>query len=177
MKQKLVSVSAVFALALAFGAEATADTAEAELRSTTDDEVGKVTLAEEDGKVRVSIEAMALPAGFHGFHIHTVGDCSASDFTSAGGHFNPTGVDHGDHAGDLPNLLVMNDGTASMTLDTDRFAVADLFDEDGSAIIIHADPDNHANIPVRYIAPPADDATLATGDAGSRLACGVIEKE
>lgn len=176
MKQKLVSVSAVFALALAFGAEATADTAEAGLHNIADEEVGKVTLTDKDGEVEVNIEALALPAGFHGFHIHTVGDCSASDFTSAGGHFNPAGEEHGDHAGDLPNLLVMADGTASMMLETDRFAVADLFDEDGSAIIIHAAPDNHANIPERY-APPPDDATLATGDAGSRLACGVIEKK
>lgn len=176
MKQKLASVSAVFALVLAFSAEATADMAEAELRSTTDDVVGTVALVDRDGKVEVSIDALALPAGFHGFHIHTVGDCSAADFTSAGGHFNPAGETHGDHAGDLPNLLVMDDGTASMTLDTDRFEVADLFDEDGSAIIIHAAPDNHANIPERYAESP-DDATLATGDAGSRLACGVIDKK
>ena len=176
MRHKLASASAAFALTLAIGAQANADTADAELHDTNDKAVGSVTLSEDNGKVTVSIEAQALPAGFHGFHIHAVGDCSASDFTSASGHFNPSGVDHGDHAGDLPNLLVMEDGTAAMTFDTDRFAVADLFDEDGSAIIIHAAPDNYANIPARYHEPPPDEATLATGDAGSRLACGVIEQ-
>lgn len=176
MKHKLASASAVFALTLAIGAQANADTANADLHDTNNEAVGSVTLSDNEGKVTVSIEAQTLPAGFHGFHIHAVGDCSASDFTSASGHFNPSGDDHGDHAGDLPNLLVMEDGTAAMTFDTDRFAVADLFDNDGSAIIIHAAPDNYANIPARYHEPPPDDATLATGDAGSRIACGVIEQ-
>ena len=176
MRHTLASASAVFALTLAIGAQANADTANADLHDTNNQAVGSVTLSDNKGKVTVSIEAQTLPAGFHGFHIHAVGDCSASDFTSASGHFNPSGVDHGDHAGDLPNLLVMEDGTAAMTFDTDRFAVADLFDNDGSAIIIHAAPDNYANIPERYQEPPPDDATLATGDAGSRLACGVIEQ-
>lgn len=176
MKHKLASASAVFALTLAIGAQANADTANADLHDTNNEAVGSVTLSDNEGKVTVSIEAQTLPAGFHGFHIHAVGDCSASDFTSASGHFNPSGDDHGDHAGDLPNLLVMEDGTAAMTFDTDRFAVADLFDNDGSAIIVHAAPDNYANIPARYHEPPPDDATLATGDAGSRIACGVIEQ-
>lgn len=174
-KNKLVSIAAIFAMGLSFGTEATAKTAKAELRDRSNDKVGEVTLTDRKDKVEVSIKANSLPSGFHGFHIHAVGDCSASDFTSAGGHFNPGGKQHGHHAGDLPNLLVMADGTGSMTLKTDRFEVADLFDEDGSAVIIHARADNHANIPERY-QPPVDEATLATGDAGARLACGVIKQ-
>jgi len=176
MNYKLASASAVAALTLAMGGQANAESADAQLQDTNEAMVGSVTLTDNEESVTVSIGAQMLPAGFHGFHIHAVGDCSASDFTSAGGHFNPSGDNHGDHAGDLPNLLVMADGTASMRFDTDRLAVDDLFDEDGSAVIIHAAPDNYANIPERYQEPPPDDATLATGDAGSRLACGVIER-
>ncbi|MBI2460207.1 MAG: superoxide dismutase family protein [Candidatus Rokubacteria bacterium] len=123
--------------------------------------------------VRVAVEASNLPPWFHGFHIHAVGKCEPP-FTSAGGHFNPAGRPHPVHAGDLPNLLVNDGGKAAMAVKTARFAVNDLFDADGSAVIIHADPDNHANSPKRYGTP--DDATLATGDAGGRIGCGVISR-
>ena len=72
--------------------------------------------------------------------------------------------------------MVNADGKAKAKFKTDRFRVADLFDADGSAVIIHANPDNYANIPTRYVATP-DTATLATGDAGARIACGVVENE
>jgi Cu-Zn family superoxide dismutase len=80
----------------------------------------------------------------------------------------------------MPVLLVNADGTGEARFKTDRYDVADLFDADGSALIIHANPDNYANIPARYLAPPAtitavDAATLGTGDAGGRIACGVVE--
>ena len=114
-----------------------------------------------------------LPAGFHGFHIHTVGDCSADDFTSAGGHFNPANASHPGHVGDLPVLLVNEDGSGTLATVTDRFSVRDLRDDDGSAVIVHELPDNYANIPDRYAAEP-DAETLSTGDAGSRLACGEV---
>ena len=94
---------------------------------------------------------------------------------------------HPDHAADQPVLLVNADGTGSGTFSTDRYAVADIV---GAAVIVHANPDNYANIPDRYVAPgpsaspvasaepvmvPGPDAaTLATGDAGPRIACGVI---
>jgi Cu-Zn family superoxide dismutase len=81
----------------------------------------------------------------------------------------------------MPVLLVMNDGTATLRFETDRFDVADLFDENGSAIIVHALADNFANIPTRYHSHTEDtfgpdSATLATGDSGGRIACGVIEQ-
>jgi Cu-Zn family superoxide dismutase len=103
----------------------------------------------------------------------------APAFTSAGGHFNPRSVGHGQHAGDFPPLLVTSDGTAHATFRTDRFALADLFDSDGSALIVHANADNLANIPTRYHSHTEDklgpdSATLATGDAGDRTACGVV---
>ena len=113
-----------------------------------------------------------LPAGFHGFHIHTTGRCDAPLFTTAGGHFNATGATHGSHAGDLPSLLVTGDGEAFLATATDRFSIADLRDADGSAVMVHSGPDNFANIPARYGGP--DQETLNTGDSGSRLACGVV---
>jgi Cu-Zn family superoxide dismutase len=115
-----------------------------------------------------------LPAGFHGFHIHTTGTCTPPDFTSAGGHFNPTGAMHPDHAGDMSTLLVNADGTGTVALDTDRFSVSDLRDADGSAVMVHALPDNYANIPTRYSPQPPDATTTSTGDAGGRIACGVV---
>ena len=73
----------------------------------------------------------------------------------------------------MPVLLVNEDGTSRGTFQTDRFSLEDLKDADGSAVIVHAKPDNYANIPERY-APEPDADTLATGDAGSRAACGVV---
>lgn len=150
--------------------------ADAKLYNTAGNQVGKVRLTQEgNGSVSVQAQVHDLPPGFHGFHVHAVGECVAP-FTSAGGHFNLTTHTHKDHSGDFPVLLVNADGTAQARFNTDRFAVADLFDADGSAIIIHASPDNYANIPTRYVAEP-DATTLATGDAGARIACGVVEKQ
>jgi Cu-Zn family superoxide dismutase len=154
------------------------DGAGAKLRDAAGDPVGVVHLNEKDGGVLVRAVVHGLPAGFHGFHVHAVGQCTPP-FTSAGGHFNPTSTTHGDHAGDMPSLLVNADGTGELRFMTDRFTVADLFDADGSAIIVHAGRDNFANIPTRYHSHTEDvfgpdSATLATGDAGGRLACGVV---
>ena len=136
--------------------------------------VGTAKLTDVSNGVMVSISASGLTAGFHGFHVHAVGDCTGPSFTSAGGHYNPNAVGHRHHAGDMPVLLVNEDGTAKATFVTDRFTLAELDDENGSALIIHAAPDNYANIPARYNATAPDAATLATGDAGARVACGVI---
>jgi Cu-Zn family superoxide dismutase len=153
--------------------------AKAMLRDVSGTVLGVVHLsAEADGKILVRVSASGLAAGFHGFHIHTVGICDATGgFVSAGGHFNPDGATHPTHAGDQPVLLVNADGTAVARFETDRYTVDQLFDADGSAFIVHAAADNYANIPTRYSAagvPGPDATTLATGDAGGRSACGVI---
>jgi superoxide dismutase, Cu-Zn family len=135
--------------------------------------VARVTLIQRRGKVIVGVRARGLTPGFHGFHVHAVGKCEAPDFTSAAGHLKQGDQVHGDHAGDMPVLLVNGDGTASAAFETDRFKLADLRDADGSAVMIHTGRDNYANIPTRY-APAPDTETLNTGDAGSRTACGVI---
>jgi superoxide dismutase, Cu-Zn family len=150
-----------------------------DLANAAGENVGFVKLTKQGGKVIVRGEVSGLTPGFHGFHVHAVGECVAP-FTSAGGHYNPGGVDHGSHAGDMPSLLVLDDGTAEGQFATDNFAIDDLFDADGSAIIVHAGADNFANIPTRYVQaatgiPGPDAATLATGDAGARVVCGVVE--
>jgi Cu-Zn family superoxide dismutase len=149
----------------------------AELRDVSGTVIGAVTFTQDGSRVRVQADVRGLTPGFHGFHVHTTGICDASTsaaFTSAGGHFNPGGRSHADHAGDMPVLYVMADGTGSLSFSTDRFTVADLFDADGNALIVHASPDNFANIPTRYVAAP-DEMTLATGDSGGRVACAVIQ--
>ncbi|GAA2116656.1 superoxide dismutase family protein [Actinomadura alba] len=142
--------------------------------------------SERFGKSGVTVSVTDLPVGFHGFHIHTKGVCdpksidpaTGSPFFSAGGHFNLGSGAHPDHSGDLPALLVAADGTGSASAVTDRFRVRQLLDRDGSAIVIHAGPDNQANIPDRYRQadgrPGPDAETLKTGDSGARIACGVI---
>lgn len=145
--------------------------------------VGVVEFAARDGAVEVEVKNVSgLPSGFHGFHIHAVGVCDpATGFLSAGGHFNPAGAGHPGHAGDMPVLLVKADGTGGAVFQTDRFSVSDVI---GRAVIIHALPDNYANIPVgagatQYTANGADATalTLATGNAGGRIACGMVEED
>ncbi|MGH2747008.1 MAG: superoxide dismutase family protein [Actinomycetota bacterium] len=171
----------------------------ADMQDATGASVGKIRfIPKDDGKVIVKARVSGLTPGFHGFHVHTAGACDpdAQDtagatvpFFTAGGHYNPvTTNSHGLHAGDMPPLLVTDDGSAVLRLATDRFRNRDLLDEDGSAVIIHAGPDNLAHVPAttpaggeRYhshvddVFGP-DTATRATGDAGARFACGVVTK-
>jgi Cu-Zn family superoxide dismutase len=159
------------------GAQA-GDSARAVLRDAGGAPVGMVHLNQEDGAVVVRAVIHDVPAGFHGFHVHAVGQCTPP-FTTAGGHYDPNGSSHGDHAGDMPSLLVNSDGTGQLRFTTDRFSVADLFDADGSAVIVHAGRDNFANIPTRYHSHTEDvfgpdSVTLATGDSGARFACGLV---
>ena len=149
--------------------------AETVLTSTTGAMVGQVTLTQVGGAVRVDATVQGLPPGFHGFHIHAVGQCdAAAGFTSAGGHVNPGDHHHAEHAGDQPSLYVMADGTGTLSFLTDRYSIDELLGGEPRALIVHALPDNFANIPVRYAPDGPDGTTHATGDAGGRIACGVI---
>ncbi len=141
------------------------------------------------GYVTITIETTGtgqLSPGFHGVHIHSVGKCEAhsvaptggepGDFLSAGGHLMPRGQ-HG--GGDLTALQVRKDGAALLETTTDGFTKADLLGGAGTSIVIHAGADNFGNIPAdRYNqvngAPGPDQTTMSTGDAGKRVACGVI---
>lgn len=135
-------------------------------------------------RVEVKINAAAAPnlGSFHGFHVHATGVCNPAPsgttnvpFGSSGGHWNPGNTNHGAHAGDLPSVLLTATGQSFAEFETDRFNVTQLIDAagDGSAVVLHAGPDNFANIPPVYGAPNA--ATLNTGDAGGRYACGVVK--
>jgi Cu-Zn family superoxide dismutase len=179
-------------------ASATANTrddtdATASLKDVDGNVVGVVRFDARRGRVGVEAEVKNVaPAGqFHGFHVHTTGECDPNavdpatgatvPFFSAGGHFNPGSAVHGQHAGDFPVLLVKSDGRAEAIFETDRFKLSQLFDEDGSAVIIHAGLDNYVNIPERYHSHPEDvfgpdSLTKATGDAGARFACGVVRR-
>lgn len=152
-----------------------------------------IEFKDDDAFATVTVQTVApgkLTPGFHGLHIHAIGKCEANsvaptggapgDFLSAGGHFEGGGQGgHPNHAGDLAPLQVRPDGTALLVTTTNAFDKADLIDGDGTAIMIHAGSDNLTNIPSdRYQqingAPPPDETTLATGDGGKRVACGVI---
>ncbi|MCS0494002.1 superoxide dismutase family protein [Ancylobacter sp. MQZ15Z-1] len=153
-------------------ARATA-TATASIINTEGAQIGTATLRQTLHGVLIAVEVSGLPQGEHGFHIHQTGRCDPKDgFKTAGGHYAPRQKRHGlmdpdgPHAGDMPNQLVGAAGTMSVqVLDTAvtlEPGKATLFDDDGSAIVIHSGPDD-------YVSQPA-------GNAGDRIACGVIKK-
>jgi superoxide dismutase, Cu-Zn family len=125
--------------------------------------------AAEGNKVRVIVFAQGLrPNQEHGFHIHEAGDCSSGDGMSAKGHFNPHGKPHGNpssaerHAGDLPSLKADKGGRAKIDVTVDAISIGSgPGNIVGRGLIIHADPDDYKTQP--------------TGNAGARLACGVIK--
>jgi Cu-Zn family superoxide dismutase len=134
-----------------------------------------------DGVATVTVQTTTpgkLTPGFHGLHIHSVGKCEG-DFTSAGGHLQVAGHTGHPASGDLSSLQVRSDGTGKLVTTTDAFTAEQLLAGAKTAIIIHEQADNFANIPAeRYQqvngTPGPDETTMATGDAGKRVACGVI---
>ena len=150
---------------------ALADMAAAEMIKADGAVIGKATFEQTPHGVLMYVEVAGLPPGAHGIHLHAVGSCTP-DFKAATGHINPDGVPHGlrnpegpDH-GDLPNLYAGADGSAQAEFFTLLVSVAGgklpaLLDEDGSAVIIHENPDDHLTQPI--------------GGAGGRIACGIIE--
>ncbi|AKB28179.1 Superoxide dismutase [Cu-Zn] precursor [Methanosarcina siciliae T4/M] len=149
------------------------DSAATVIKDANGSTVGFATFTEDDfGMVRVQVFASNLTPGLHGIHIHEKANCTGPSFTSAGGHYNPLGKEHGlynpkgPHAGDLPNLLVGQDGTGYMDVTTNLVTLSSgnttLFPANGTSLVIHADPD--------------DQLTNPSGNSGARIACGAIEK-
>lgn len=133
---------------------------------------GTVALVATGDALSLAVEVSDIPPGPHGLHLHAIGRCDAPDFTTAGGHLNPEGRQHGlknpigSHLGDLPDLVAAADGRSSLVaaLSGSRSeTLAALFDADGSSIMIHAGPD--------------DGITDPSGNAGPRIACGVLQKD
>lgn len=147
------------------GGAATADLRQADGRS-----VARAQVVQNGDGVRVIIEAMGLPSGTYGAHIHTSGRCDGPEYTTAGGHWNPMTRQHGSenpqgpHLGDLPNLTIAADGTGSISFDVPhgRLRGGDyaVLDADGAAVIVHASPDDYRTDP--------------SGNSGARIACGVL---
>lgn len=128
--------------------------------------IGSVRAWQTAGGVTFRISAAGLPHGLHGIHVHSVGRCDPPDFASAGGHWNPLGRKHGmnnaagPHAGDLPNVEVAVNGVLSATVTLAGASMDKLLDADGTALVIHAQPDD-------YVSDPS-------GNSGARIACAVL---
>jgi Cu-Zn family superoxide dismutase len=170
MKRVFVMTAAAFALAACQTMPPEPLRATAQLQPTKGNKTfGEATFEEVDGKVRVVVFVQGLkPGQEHGLHIHEVGDCSSGDGMSTKGHFNPFNKPHGPHttaerhAGDLPSLKANKQGRANIQVDLDVITVAPgPASVIGRGIIVHADPD--------------DFKTQPTGNAGARIACGVIQ--
>lgn len=164
----------------------------AQLSSPNGSPVAKATFDFASGYATVTVETAGpgiLTPGFHGLRIHAVGKCEANsaapgggapaDFLSAGPVYQAPGHTGQPASGELTSLQVRSDGNAKLVTTTDAFTAADLLAGPKTAVIIYADPDNFGNIPPeRYQqvngTPGPDQATMNTGDAGKRVACGVI---
>lgn len=142
------------------------------LQSVSDSKLtGNVVFTEEDGEVSMTAIISGLAEGTHAIHIHEKGDCSAADGSSAGGHWNPTGKDHGKwgdakgfHKGDIGNFEVDENGNGTVNLTTDEWCIGcgdENKDISGKAVIVHDGVDDYTSQP--------------SGAAGTRVGCGTIE--
>jgi superoxide dismutase, Cu-Zn family len=141
--------------------------------NTKGETIGEARLNETAEGVNISLDASRLPQGTHGFHIHENGSCEAPKFESAGGHFNPTNAEHGfdnpkgPHAGDLPNIEVKPYGLVSTSVLAEMVTLEkgkanSLRKKGGTALVIHSKADDYQSQPA--------------GNAGERIACGVISE-
>lgn len=171
--KKLFAVS-LFALASActtLGDLPTQTVADADLKLANGAPAGRILVTASGDRLTLSLAAFGMTQGTHGAHLHMVGSCVGPAFTTAGGHLNPGGHQHGtanplgSHLGDLPNLVINASGTGAMNAvlrGTRADAEAALFDADGTAVVVHADADDYKTDP--------------TGNSGGRIACGVLTR-
>lgn len=141
-------------------------TARADLKDQKGQSVGEVTATEAPNGLLLKGSLTNLPPGDHAFHVHEVGKCEGT-FTTAGGHLNPDKKKHGmlsaegKHEGDLPNLHVGSDGKVQFDTFAPGMKLKDLADADGAAVVVHATGDDYKSDPA--------------GNAGDRIACGVVQ--
>ena len=171
MKTMIGGLVAMVVLAAPGAVLAKGAKAVAELASKSDSTAtGKVTFTQHGKKVAMKVEVSGLTPGSHAIHLHDKGDCSAPDAASAGGHWNPTSEDHGKwahapfHHGDIGNLVADAKGKASLKMESELWTLGDGKPSDvvGHSVIVHAKED--------------DFTTQPTGNAGGRVACGVIQR-
>lgn len=170
----LIVLASLFGTALlhtvAAPAQTTPKTAHATIVNAMGMQIGTATISAAKTGVRIRLNVSNLPPGVHGIHIHTVGQCQGPAFASAGGHLNPDMKMHGKdnpagpHAGDLLNFTVGASGKAKATLTDTMVTLGNgpngLFHPGGTALVIHAMPDDYKTDPA--------------GNSGARIACGII---
>lgn len=171
--KNLLLLSAVVSFVSFSGTAMAADKARAVMINNQGSEVGVIDVTEGNEGVVLHVSLTGLPPGVHGFHIHDTGDCSDHEgFKMSGSHISEEGDTHGflseagPEAGDLPNLHVPENGEVTVDfyapdLEVNGYEATALLDENGSAFLIHADPDDYMTQPI--------------GGAGARIACGVIK--
>ena len=168
MKRILTAATALGLIAGAAAAQEMTPQAKANLQGRDGAALGSASFYETaSGRTYVVVQATGIPVGIHGVHVHETGDCSAEDFSSAGGHLagdmqHGILVEGGPHPGDLPNAHVQEDGILAMEVFKSNLSTDQMFDDDGSAVIIHAGADDYESQP--------------SGDSGDRIACGVVER-
>ncbi len=146
--------------------------AEATLKDKDGKQVGYAVLIQTPDGLRIAVTGYRLPPGTHALHIHEAGKCEPPEFMTAGGHFNPTGKQHGrlnpagPHAGDLPNMEVKSTGEGGVEITTRAVTLGSgptsLFGIGGTSLVLHAAADDEKSDPA--------------GNSGARIACGVITK-
>ena len=150
---------------------ATETLASTELRLADGQSAGTARVVSNGQEVRLIADVTGISPGAHGIHLHAVGQCEAPEFTSAGGHLNPEGKQHGtenpagSHLGDLPNITADESGNGSISVvlhSTSEQLLNFLFDSDGTAVVVHAGPDDYKTDPA--------------GNSGGRIACGVLTR-
>lgn len=173
MRSSVLAVMVGFVVAASpYVARAAGPTGTATLRDASGKVVGTALLSNAEGGVRIEVTVAGVAPGPHGFHVHAVGKCEGPDFKSAGPHLNPAAKEHGTenpkgaHVGDLPNLQVGADGSGKGEFVARGATLGDgpgsLFAEGGTSLVLHAAPD--------------DLRTDPAGNAGARIACGVVER-